>query len=307
MKLYIIRIGILLLLLSAASVKAQGLGQIPLRDGTKLDGKIIQKGEAGITVKIENDIVMSIPWTYLAPEYSYKLYKDQWKKKIKGMPSVKQLLSLAAWCQKQGLYEKAKAIYQDIIDNHDPDNKTAREALDFHKFKGKWWKKEELEKELERLRKLGKKNNGNNPSEPQPADDNQKPKKKIKLVVKIACTFELKPRSPKEEYSKSLEDVVKEKLEKAGFKIVRAGADYTVSGSALINQTKAVTFMRTVGFVSFKGELTVNLKSLHDKNFNEELTTTAMKGKNDMKKAVDELFDELASKLTSQIIAENLK
>ena len=136
--------------------------------------------------------------------------------------------------------------------------------------------------------------------------DDTKAKFRINVELDISTTFKLKSRSPKEEYTKTLQKLIEEKLNESSIGVVETGGKYTIKGNAKIVQTKAVIFMKEVVFVSFKCELTVKVKT-SDEQIGKELKASTTAGKNDMRKAVDELFENLANSIASKIVRNVFK
>ncbi len=276
--------------------------KLKLIDGSSIDVRIVEISDQGLSVIIKNNINLTIPWNYLAPETAYSIKIELWEKEIANRitgrteKTVIDYLELADWCKKHDLDTQATKIYEYIIDNENPDNTTARKALGFIRRNGKWYKSDEWEKELAKTKDAPK--NDAVDSENKPEDSIRK---KIRIKLNIGITHKLDSKTPEMKFSADLESIVKKKLENLGYKIVTSNADFYVEGSAFINQTKAITFMNEVMSVKFEGDLTFTIKNLKTDDVVKE-KVIARSGRNSMTEAVDDLFEDLATSTTSRIL-----
>ncbi|MCK5345604.1 MAG: hypothetical protein KAR20_19475, partial [Candidatus Heimdallarchaeota archaeon] len=210
--------------------------------------------------------------------------------------TILDYLELADWCKKHDLDAQATKIYKYIIDNENSDNSTARKALGFIRRNGKWYKADEWEKELAK--------NKNTPTD----DDNENGnktddsiRKRIRIKLKIIITHKLNSKTPELKYTDDLESIMRKKLEKLGYKVVTTNADFYVDGAAFINQGKTITFMEEVMSVKFEGDLSFTIKNLKTDDEKKE-KVVARSGRNSLKEAVDDLFEDLAASAISRIL-----
>jgi thioredoxin-related protein len=129
---------------------------IVLRDGSKIEGKILEEGTAGVKILTKygaitinrRSITKIIKETPDSAEYA---------EKAKGL--AKEHVELAEWCTEKGLEEEAQSHYELAL-KFDEENKAARKALGYIKKDDKWVKgtgqaekEEEPEKKEEEAKK----------------------------------------------------------------------------------------------------------------------------------------------------------
>ncbi len=276
--------------------------KLKLRDGTSIDIKIVEISDQGLSVLIKNNINLTVPWNYIEPETAYSIKLDLWEKEISNRitgrteKTITDYLELADWCKKHDFDAQAKKIYEYIIDNENSDNSTARKELGFINRNGKWYKADEWEKELAEKKNSPKNDeveNGNNP------DDSIR--KRIRIKLKISITHKLDSKTPEFKFSEDLESIVRIKLEKLGYKVVTTNADFYIEGAAFVNQGKTITFMDEVLSVKFEGDLSFTIKNLKTDEEKKD-KVVARSGRNSMKEAVDDLFEDLAASAISRIL-----
>ena len=122
-----------------------------LRDGRKLEGKIIEETKDYIvlemkfgTQKFSRSEVKEIE----KKETPTEIFKEKYEETDKN--DVDALLDLAEWCKENKLFAEMKKVYTRVL-RVDPDNKVAHSALGHVEYKGKWYSKKEIErvKEME--------------------------------------------------------------------------------------------------------------------------------------------------------------
>ena len=297
MKTIYIAIFVIGILAFSAFSQDDNTQSIDLRDGTSLQAEIVGVDDDGLNVMYQNDIELKIPWNYLDPDAAYSIKRAIMQAEVEHRSgdtnfTTKDYLELAKWCNSQDLSKHAEEIYKLIINTLDTDNSEARKELGYVRHNKKWYKAEEWEKEVAKTDSKTEK------TEPEPGEE---VKRKIRLKLKIVMTHKMNSRTPEIDYSQDLETVLKNKLEEMGYKVVTSNADYYIEGSAFVNQTKAVTFMNDVLSVKFEGDLSFSIKDPENKEIKKD-KVVGRSGRNDLKQAVDDLFDSLATSAVSKVL-----
>jgi tetratricopeptide (TPR) repeat protein len=143
---------LLLAVLTAALVVtvAAWADTIVLRDGSRVEGKIIEEGPQGVKIMTKYGAIT------LNRRSIMRIIKESPKQaeyKEKAVELANEHIKLAKWCKENGLEEEAKEHYKLAI-KFDEDNKAARKALGYVKKGDKWVKTgEEPKKEDEQAKK----------------------------------------------------------------------------------------------------------------------------------------------------------
>lgn len=134
--------------LAAAPVAIALADTVTKKDGTKIEGKITEQNDAGVTIetplgqiKIPKSDVKSVEVGKTAAEQ----FTDKWSEVDRA--DADALLDLARWCEENKLSREAKKVYREIVEKVDPEHESARRALGFVKVGDEWKTKAEVDAE----------------------------------------------------------------------------------------------------------------------------------------------------------------
>ncbi len=118
------------------------------KDGTKIEGKIIEQNDAGVTIDTTLG-QLKIPKADIKDVQTGKTSAEQFQEKWDAVDrkDASALLDLAKWCEENKLSREAKKVYREIVDKVEPNNEAARRALGFVKVGDTWKTKTEIDAE----------------------------------------------------------------------------------------------------------------------------------------------------------------
>lgn len=195
-------------LLLAALVAAPGsmviADTVTKKDGTKIEGKIVEQNDEGVTIdtplgqiKIPKSDIRAVE----SGKTSAELFKDKWEEVDR--TDAEALLELAQWCDENKLSREAKKVYREIVEKVDPDHEAANRALGNVNVDGQWKTKAEVDAEKKAKAEAEKKAKADKAK----ADKNKKTTSKSKgSKAKFEGGLEFPPE---------IDDFVKEGAERA--------------------------------------------------------------------------------------------
>ena len=110
---------------------------IVLRDGRKLEGKIIKETGESITVKVKYGEVVVPKRNIASIEKGLTSLEEYQKKAAEAEDTAKAHFDLGQWCQQKGLREESKKEYTKALEK-DPTYAPAGKALGYEEVEGKW-------------------------------------------------------------------------------------------------------------------------------------------------------------------------
>lgn len=117
---------------------------IEKRDGSKLDGQIVEEAADKVVIKTKFGVV-TVPRADIIGITKGKTpadeFKDRWSECDKS--DVLAMVEVAEFCSTNKLSREEKIVYRRILEV-DPDHETARRGLGFENVDGKWVSKKEL-------------------------------------------------------------------------------------------------------------------------------------------------------------------
>ncbi len=113
---------------------------IIMKDGRKLEGKIIKVTEEEIEIQLKYG-AMKVSRSRIKEIIRGKTKKDEYEEKLAKIDKTDktQLLELAKWCAENGLDSQRMKLLRDVL-KLDPANDEAGKALGYEKKEGKWAK-----------------------------------------------------------------------------------------------------------------------------------------------------------------------